>query len=362
MVGLLGSALVFKKFLAEAVVHLLKKLASRTKGTFDDYVIEAVDIPLRYFIVMGALHIVALVFPWRMFLFSDITDTGEIIGDPEAIATAISICNSIFHVIYIILGGYFLFQLVDKISQYSIEVIGPTKGKLDITLIVTFRKFLKVGVLVLALMVILAKMGVDIKVLLASFTVATAAIAFAARDAIANVFGAFVLSLDRPFSIGDWVVIGFTEGNIEEIGLRSTRIRTFAKSLVHIPNNVLMNMTIENMSARPRQRVRTSFGVTYGSSPDKIEALVQGIRDIIRDNPRTFKDYYQVWFTEFGDSSLQVMMYFFIESTEWPVFLEERQKINIQIMRLVESLGLEFAFPSQSVYFHDVTDKTGKPA
>mgnify|MGYP000967514240 CR=1 FL=1 len=355
---LLG-AFIFKRTISKVIVAILAHLARRTAGKLDDYIVGVMEKPMNLFVVFGALNFVTAVFPWRIIFTADILPTGELIGDQTTIDMVTGYIYTGFVIVYIILFAYFLFLLLDRISQYSIESVDGAKSRFDATLIITFRKFLKVMVLFFAVTMIMDQLGIDVKMVLASFTVATAAVAFASRDAIANVFGALVLSVDRPFSVGDWVSAGGVEGNVEEIGLRSTRIRTFAKSLVHIPNNQLMNMTIDNMTSRPRQRVKASFGVTYDSSPEKMEKLVEGVREIIRANPRTYKDYYQIWFSEFSDSSLQVMLYFFIESTEWAVFLEERQRIYLDIMKLVQRLELEFAFPSQTIYFHDMSSAPG---
>ncbi|MDZ7814735.1 MAG: mechanosensitive ion channel family protein [Planctomycetota bacterium] len=355
---IVGIGVGFKKFFASNVMHILKNISSRTETTIDDYIIDAADKPAQLLSISASIHIASFFIPWSNWINTVVN--GAVVADAVTINTIRDTINTGFMIIYICIAAYFVFRLVDKAATYGIELSEkkakdkvPERTRFDATLIVTFRKFLKVIVVIFAAMMVLDRLGVDIRMVIASFTVASAAVAFAARDSIANVFGAFVLSIDRPFSLGDWIVAGGTEGTVEEIGLRSTQIRTFAKSLVSIPNNQLMNMTIDNMSKRPRQRVKATIGVKYSSDPEKVEQLVDGIKKLILENKNTWHDYYQIWFTEFGPSSLNILLYFFIESTVWEDFLRERQNIYLDIMRLVKGLELEFAFPSQTIYFDD---------
>jgi len=356
---ILAVMLLAKRLTAKLVSRALMKLVSKTKTKLDDYLLEAMDKPLQMLIIVGGLHLAAVLLPWGNWI-TTIGPGGVEVPDTERIILITGKLAAVFAIFYTWIGAYFAWVLVDRLAAYGVETIRERNVRFDPTIVVTLRKFLKVVVVAIAGAMTLDRMGQDVGMILASFTVVGAAAAFAARDTIANVFAAIVLSLDRPFSIGDWVVIGNIEGTVEELGMRSTKVRTFAKSVVHIPNNQLMNMSIENMSARPRQRVKAYIGVTYDSPPEKVEALVEGIKEIIRTNPNTFKDYYQVWFTEFADSSLQIMLYFYIESREWEDFLRERQRIFLDIMKLVQSLGLEFAFPTQTIFLHQEEGEKGQ--
>ncbi len=336
-------ALIARRLIATLLSKLMSNFAAKTDTNLDDYILEAAYRPMQWAIVVIGTEIAVLTFPWL-----------TIAGSEEAHVALEKSFMNIFALFYIWIGAFFLWQLVEKLGLLFLEKRTEEEKKTNISIVVvTMRKFLRILIIVIAAAMTLERLGQDIKMILASFTVISAALAFAGRDAIANVFAAIVLSVDRPFSIGDWVVVGGTEGTIEELGMRSTKIRTFAKSLVHIPNNQLMNMTIENMSARPMQRVRANFGITYDSDPEKVEQLVAGIRKIIESNPRTYKDYIQVWFTELASDNLSIMLYFFIESKVWAEFLEERQRIYIDIMKLVKRMDLEFAFPTQTIFLHE---------
>jgi len=157
---------------------------------------------------------------------------------------------------------------------------------------------------------------------------------------------------DRPFKIGDWIQIGDkVDGDVEEIGLRSTKVRTWSKSLMTIPNKMLANEIIENWSKMPKRRVKQYIGVTYSTSPDTMDALVQDIRQLLKEDEGVNQDFILVNFTDFADSSLQILVYYFTKTTAWLEHMDIRQRINIKLMRAVEARGSSIAFPTRTVHF-----------
>jgi len=137
---------------------------------------------------------------------------------------------------------------------------------------------------------------------------------------------------------------------VEEIGFRSTRIRTFEHTLVNVPNSLLANMVIDNIDARSKRRVKMRIGLTYSTSPERMQRAIEGIEAILDNHPGVDQHFKMVKFDEFADSSLSIFLYYFSASKEWPRYLQVRQEVNLQIMQLLESLDLEFAFPSRTIY------------
>ena len=174
-------------------------------------------------------------------------------------------------------------------------------------------------------------------------------LAFAAQDTIGNFFGSITVLFDRPFGIGDWIVIGDVEGTVERVGFRSTRVRTFYNSMVTIPNSKMVNTQVDNYGARRYRRARVMLSLTYDTAPEKIDAFCEGIRELIRLHPYTRKDYYHVYFNQFADSSLNILLYTFFEVPDWGTELRERHRLFVDILRLADRLGVEFAFPTQTV-------------
>jgi MscS family membrane protein len=195
-----------------------------------------------------------------------------------------------------------------------------------------------------------------ITAVLGALGVGGVALAFAAQDTIGNFFGSITVLFDRPFGIGDWIIIGDVEGTVERVGFRSTRVRTFYNSMVTIPNSMMVNTQVDNYGARRYRRVKVMLSVTYSTPPEKIDAFCEGIRELIRLHPYTRKDYYHVYFNQFADSSLDILLYAFFEVPDWGTELRERHRLFVDILRLADRLGIEFAFPTRTVWLERSRD------
>ena len=191
-----------------------------------------------------------------------------------------------------------------------------------------------------------------VKTLLTSLGIGGLAIGFAARETLQNFFGSITVLIDRPFHIGDWVKIGDVEGTVETVGFRSTRVRTFYNSLITVPNGSLLTATVDNMGARRYRRIKAMLSLTYDTPPEKIDAFCEGIRELILRHPYTRKDYYHVYFNQFADASLNVLLYCFHETPDWGTELRERHRLFNDILHLARRLGVEFAFPTQTIHLH----------
>jgi len=159
--------------------------------------------------------------------------------------------------------------------------------------------------------------------------------------------------LDRPFVVGDWVKVGDTEGVVEEVGFRTTRLRTWPATVVSIPNKTLASETIDNWSRMPKRRVVQTVGVTYETAPEQIERAVAEIRGLLESDDGVDKEFLVVRFTEFADSSLNLLLYYFTTAVDYAGHLETRERINLAIMRKLRDLGLSIAFPTQTVYLRE---------
>jgi MscS family membrane protein len=184
---------------------------------------------------------------------------------------------------------------------------------------------------------------------LAGLGVGGLAVALAAHDSIANLLGSLLIMLEKPFSIGHSIRVGGSEGTVEDVGFRSTRIRTQDNSLVSIPNNAVVNTTVENLTLRAMRRQRFFVQVTYDTPREKVEALVAGIRRLILDHSLTNKTNFQVRFNNFSESSLDILVMFYFDAQDYSVELAEREAILLRIMDLVNEIGVAFAFPTRTL-------------
>ena len=243
------------------------------------------------------------------------------------------------------------FRIVDLISDRFAAKAERTESKLDDQLVPLIRKTLKTIVAVIGGIFVLQNLNVDVGSLLAGLGLGGLAFALAAKDTVANFFGSFMIFIDKPFQVGDAVKIGSdVEGTVEEVGFRTSRVRTYYNSLMTVPNARVTNETIDNFGLREFRRYKTVFGLTYDTPPGKVQAFCEGVRAIINATDGMRKDYYVVEFEGFGPSSLDIMMNAFVKTGNYNTEMRVRSHLNLQILRLAERLGVAFAFPSQSLY------------
>lgn len=247
-------------------------------------------------------------------------------------------------------GIWSAFRIVDIFDALWTGRALKTHNKFDDLLVPMVSKSLKVFVVVIGIVFAADNLNIDVTSLLAGLGLGGLAFALAAKDLLGNFFGSVTVLLDRPFSIGDWVVIGDIEGTVEQVGFRSTRVRTFYNSLVTMPNSILTTTKIDNMGARRFRRMKHVLSVTYDTGPERIEAFCEGIRKIIQLHPYMRKDYYHVYFNEYGAASLNILVYVFWATPDWSTELRERHRFLLDILRLAKQLEVEFAFPTQTLY------------
>ena len=244
------------------------------------------------------------------------------------------------------------YRVVDIASAVLEIRAARTGNKFDDLLVPLVSKTFKILVTAFGLVFIADTLRLPIRSILAGLGIGGLAIALAAQDMVKNLFGSFLVIMDRPFSVGDYVAVGSVSGTVEELGFRSTRIRTSQNSLVTLPNSHLITTAVDNLGARQYRRWRTTLGLTYDTPPDKIEAFCEGVRELIRQHPHTRKEGFQVVFNEFSASSLDIMLHLFFEVPDWGTELASRQQLGLDILRLAEELGVEMAFPTQTVHLH----------
>ena len=242
------------------------------------------------------------------------------------------------------------FRLVDIINALLMRKALATANRFDDLLVPMVTKSLKVFVVVMGIIFSADNLNIDVTSLLAGLGIGGLAFALAAKDLLGNFFGSLTVLLDRPFQIGDWVVIGDVEGAVEAVGFRSTRIRTFYNSLITLPNAILTTTKIDNMGARRYRRMKSMLGLTYDTPPEKIDAFCEGIRVLIGLHPYMRKDYYQVYFNQYNAASLDILVYVFWETPDWNTELRERHRFLLDILRLAKQLEVEFAYPTQTLY------------
>lgn len=247
-------------------------------------------------------------------------------------------------------GVWTAYRLVDLVSAWLVQRARRTENKIDDVVAPLITRTLKIFVTVVGLIFIADNLNIDVTGLIAGLGLGGLAFALASKDMVQNLFGSVTVLLDRTFTVGDWIKVGDHEGSVEQLGFRSTRIRTFYNSVVTVPNSQFITATVDNMGERRYRRLSTRFAIAYATPPDRIEAFCEGIREIIRQHPYMRKDYYHVYLNGLGDSALEVLVYVFWETPDWSTELRERHRFLLDCLRLAAHLGVEYAFPTQTLF------------
>ena len=241
-------------------------------------------------------------------------------------------------------------RVVDWIMEVFAGLAEKTESKFDDLLVPMVRRAMKVFVVALGIVWIADNLEMDVGALLAGLGIGGVALALAAKDTIANFFGALTVLTDRPFEVGDWIIMGDIEGTVTDVRFRSSRVRTFYDSVITFPNSILLTKHVDNLGRRQYRRFKTTLGVTYDTPPDKLESFIEGIRELLRKHPYTRRDYYHVYFHGYGANSLDILIYCFFTAPNWATELRERQRLLMDILRLARKLEVEFAFPTRTLH------------
>jgi MscS family membrane protein len=335
--GFILAGFILRALLNSVVANRLIALAEKTETEADDVASAAIVNPLGLILPVVGIYLAV-----RTMLSAR----------PEWVVTS----DKIFMVVSVLVITWTLFKLADALTILLNELAAKTDSKLDDQVVPLVRKALKIFMAILAFILIAQNLGYSVSGLLAGLGIGGLALAMASKDTLANLFGSIMILIDRPFHVGDWITFPGGDGVVEEVGMRSTRIRTFAKTVVSIPNQALANATVENHSLMPKRRIKFTLGVTYESTVDQVRGLVARIEEYLKSNSDIDQEFMLVKFTTFNDSSLDIFVYCFTVTTDWTKHLSVKQDVNLKIMSLVEEMGMGIAFPTQTVHLVDESE------
>ena len=325
------------RLFARSICGMILKLTQKTKSQWDDKLAENTSKPIAMLLAITI---------W--FLAVDILNFKN-----EQISNFIRGFLFIFLSVTLIRLAYKIINIIEEFLRHRANY---TETKLDDQLISLLSTTLKAFSVVFCVLLGFQNLGFNVVSLMAGLGLGGLAVAMAAKDTLANLFGSIMIMLDKPFKVGDWIIVKKAEGTVEKIGFRSTRIRTFYNSVISVPNMEIATGNVDNMGRRQYRRVREYLSLTYDTAPEKIEEFIAGIKNLIEENPDTRKDYYHVVLNKFSSSSLDVLIYFFFEVPDWSQELKQRQAIFLDILRLAKQIGVDFAFPTQSLHVESLPD------
>ena len=258
-------------------------------------------------------------------------------------------------VIVFLSSGFY--NLVSTTSELFSN-IGATYD-LDKLFLSLLSKTLRIIIVAISFTILAQEWGYDVNGFVAGLGIGGLAFALAAQDTISNFFGGIVILVEKPFTIGDWILSGDVEGTVEDITFRSTKVRTFAQAVVTVPNSALAKQPITNWTRMGRRRIMFHLGVTYSTTRDQLDKCLKRIRQMIRIHPQIDPQTIFINFDKFGNSSLDIFIYCFTQTTVWGEWLAAKEDILFNIMDILEQEGVTVAFPSQSIYFENPLPTTG---
>ena len=250
-------------------------------------------------------------------------------------------------------AGWFIYRLISVIEHFLLHWTSKTHSQLDDQLVPLIRKTLRVVVVIMVALFIAQNIFEwNIGALLAGLGLGGLAFALAAKDMVANLFGSITIFADRPFQIGDRVIVDGRDGVVEKVGFRSTKLRTLTGYLVTVPNSVVANTTVENIAARPYLKRSFDVTVTYDTAPKKMKLAVSILREMCEARSKNFDPDRspRVFFTDFNADSLGINVTYWFMPVDWEEFLSFNHDFNMELLSRFNDEGIEFAFPTQTLY------------
>ncbi|NOY16005.1 MAG: mechanosensitive ion channel family protein [Gammaproteobacteria bacterium] len=327
-------AVLIFDFIQKRMVKKLLTRTEKTKNPWDDALVISIRKPLSLLIWVLGITFAADIIQGH---------TDATIFDAVPLVRNVGIISSII---------WFMLRLVRQIEQNSICGRSDEDDAIDATTVIAIAKLVRLSVIITGALVILQTLGISISGALAFGGIGGIAIGFAAKDLLANFFGGLMIYLDRPFSVGDWIRSSDKEieGTVEYIGWRLTRIRTFDKRPLYVPNSVFANIAVENPTRMTNRRIKETIGIRYDDA-DKMDAIVSDVKEMLNNHQEIDASMTLIVnFDTFAASSLNFFIYTFTKTTEWVRFHEIKQDVLLRVLKIIESHGAECAFPTTTLH------------
>ena len=324
---------LLRKLFSKKVIRLLLKLTLKTSTEVDERLVLSFKKPLNVFFLVTGVYLAVVVL--------------------DVDVRVLLLTNKLFRIATIILVAWGLYNFSSNTVRFFSSFQNKIKADQNELIGRFIAKILKVVIVALGIVLVFSELGYNVTGFITGLGIGGLAFALAAKDTAANIFGGIVIIIDKPFKTGDWIYTPKVEGTVEDINLRSTKIRTFANAVVIVPNADLTTDPITNWSRMKKRRITFSLGVTYSTPKEKIEIVMERIRELLKNHPEIHKQTIFVRLDKFSESSIDIFLYFFTKTTNWEKFLEVKEDINLNIIEIMNKENVSFAFPSRSIYLEN---------
>jgi MscS family membrane protein len=328
-------AVLLVNYLLHRLLDRLHGRLTRTKNPWDDALVEALRRPLRFFVWIAGLALAV-----------------HVVEAHTEAAAMIRALDPVLDVAIIAVFAWFLMRLVEKVEENLIVSIEAAGRTVDRTTADALAKLTRAAVVISAILVGMQTLGFSISGVLAAGGIGGLAVGFAAKDLLANLLGGVILFFDRPFVIGDWIRSPDREieGTVEDIGWRQTRIRTFDKRPLYVPNGSFLSMTIENPSRMTHRRIKETIGIRY-ADVGRMGAITAEVRQMLIDHSDIDETQtLMVNFNSFAPSSIDFFIYTFTRTTVWTEYHRIKQDVLLKVAAIIEKQGAEIAYPTSTLH------------
>jgi MscS family membrane protein len=323
---------ILRKFVVKFIINSLKKLADKWNKKNISMALESLEKPLNIILLVSTLYIALLILPFTLFIYGFIRKT-----------------YNIFIIVVIGSGALRILDTYNSIIKQNTELF--ERKPVFKTLFPLIIKSIKFFIVIIIVVIVSVQLGFsELKSLLAGVGIGGLAVAMAAQDLLKNIFGGFIILTDRSFNTGDFIKIESNEGIVEEVGIRSTKVRTLEQELIVVPNSKFVDGAVLNYSKRGTRRVKQVLGATYSTSSIKLKTIIKTIDTFLNNHSMVLNDTVNVKFDGFGSSSLDIIVMYRINTSDFNEYLKIKEEVNFEIMSIFENEQVEFAFPSVSVY------------
>lgn len=320
--------LILLKIFQIIILARLRKIALRTKTDFDDVLIKIFQQIKPPFYVLISL--------WTAVQF----------------LTLPKLAAQIIKVIFLITLIYEVIQAIDKIVRYFLEKYLKNKNNENHqqteTVIDLLQIILKISLWLIGILAILSNLGVNITSVIASLGIGGLAIALALQNILTDLFSSFSILMDKPFAVGDFIVVGKDMGTVEKIGLKTTRLKSMKGEELIISNKELTTARIQNFKRLEKRREAFNLGVVYNTPEEKLKEIPKIIKDIV--SKQNLAEFDRCHFSDFKDSYLNFEIVYFVATNDYAEFMDVKEKINLEIHKKFAEKGIEFAYPTQTIY------------
>lgn len=336
------AGIVFKHLVSRFSNRLLFRLFSGfSRGVHVDRFVDLMQKPVGFAIMVIVLYVA----------FAQISFPAKWEMTPKDQFGIWMILNKGYFILLFSAFIWIFMRIADFLMLVMLKRAEEMENKYSGQIIPFFIDFIKIIIAIFGMLIILGSVfSINVGTLVAGLGIGGLAIALAAKETLENLLGSFTIFLDKPFVVGDMVRVAGITGVVEKVGFRSTRLRTLEKSYVTLPNKKMVDSELDNLSLRTFRRSMFNIGVTYSTSIEQLKCIVADIQEYVDNHPNTNQEG-KVRFHEFGPSSYDIMVLFFVDTMDWTTYLDVKQEILYVIIEIVKKHGAEFAFPSTSVYF-----------